>query len=927
MASTADLRYAFNRGEIGKKALSRVDRDAMRLAASTCLNWMPLPQGPMMLRPGTAYLGATKSNGAAKLLPFVFSRTDTALIELTHLNMRLWIDDELVTRPNITTQIVNGTFSTSAGWLLNATDGATATISGGVLLLTAEARGSSASARQVVNVPSGSRNVEHALRITVTRGPILCKVGSNTGTDDYIKRTKLGTGTHSLAFTPGSRFVVEFENLDRVQRKVTSCTLEDNQTLELTTIWRTTDFDKLQFIQSGDVVYVACDGKAPKKIERRNTTSWSVVDYEGMLGPLRALKPREDNISLRSTVYEGNGYLVASAPLFLSEHIGSVVRVFPTGQTRRTELAGDGVYTDAIRVSGIQQERDFSISVSGTWKGTLVIQQSLEGNDIGFTNAARNVINAAPAITKNGTYVIADAELNANKIVWYRVGFTDTSYSSGVAVVSFSGNGTSGGGDSKETAATSGDSASKKSGTAAYARITSVSSSTIAAIEVLKPFGSLTKTKNWLMGEWNGDDGYPSSVTLFDGRLWWGGKDRIWGSVSDDYENFDHDFEGEAGPISRSLGSGPVDTIAWMLALSRLMVGRGAAVSSVRSSNFDEPLTPTNFTIKDATTRGAAAAMPGQVDSRGVYIHANGRQLFELLYRVETQDYTAADLTQFHTDIGLEGFSRLAVARSPDTRIFVVRDDGQLCVVLREQDGDAQLAAWWRMSTGVNDLFEDVCVLPDDIEDRVYVVVRRGTNRYIEAFARRDECIGEPETKCLDSHLVYSGAATRTITGLSHLNGETVRVWGSASASADTGIDLGTYVVSGGSVGLLPISVTTAVVGLPYTATFVSAKLGYGAGLSIGTIKRIDQISFVLMDTHAKGLEFGQDLTFMDPMVSVEEGEDVDEDTIWDEFDKKVTSFPGRWDSDTRLCLRAASPRPVTVGAVMITVDTSARTN
>jgi hypothetical protein len=399
----------------------------------------------------------------------------------------------------------------------------------------------------------------------------------------------------------------------------------------------------------------------------------------------------------------------------------------------------------------------------------------------------------------------------------------------------------------------------------------------------------------------------------------------MWGSVSDDYENFDHDFEGDAGPISRSIGTGPVDTIVWLLALSRLIAGRSTAVSSVRSSNFDEPLTPTNFTIKDAATRGAAATSAGQVDARGIYIHSNGSQVFELAYRVDAQDYYAVDLTQFNLDIGRPGLARMAVARSPDTRAFFVREDGEIAVVLREQDGDVQLASWWRITTDGD--FEDVMTLPDSIEDSVYVVVKRGTARNIEVFSRRDECTGAPQTKCLDAHKVYTGAATKTITGLSHLEGKVVRVWGAASASDTNGIDLGEYTVTGGSVGLLPVSVTVAVVGLPYTATFLSTKLAYGAGLSIGAIKRIDQISFVLFDTHAQGLSFGQGLDYLDPMPLVEEGDDVDPDTVWSHYDKKITSLPGRWDGDVRLGLVAQSPRPATVGSVLLSVDASARVN
>jgi hypothetical protein len=68
----------------------------------------------MMLRPGWGYLGATYTNAAARMLKFIFATDDTALLEMTAAIMRVWINDALLTRPAVTTAIVNGTFT--AAW-------------------------------------------------------------------------------------------------------------------------------------------------------------------------------------------------------------------------------------------------------------------------------------------------------------------------------------------------------------------------------------------------------------------------------------------------------------------------------------------------------------------------------------------------------------------------------------------------------------------------------------------------------------------------------------------------------------------------------------------------------------------------------------------------------------------------------------------
>jgi hypothetical protein len=179
-----------------------------------------------------------------------------------------------------------------------------------------------------------------------------------------------------------------------------------------------------------------------------------------------------------------------------------------------------------------------------------------------------------------------------------------------------------------------------------------------------------------------------------------------------------------------------------------------------------------------------------------------------------------------------------------------------------------------------------------------------GVVRYLEKMARMDECRGATVNKLADSFIVYSGASTQFMSGLSHLEGEQVCVWGN-------GRDLGNYTVSGGAIELSEV-VTYAVIGLSYVATFQTAKLPYAAqmGSALAQKKKIDHIGLILTDTHYQGLEFGQNFDRMDNLPKVIEGATVPADTIWSEFDAPMISLPGNWQSDARLCLRATAPRP-----------------
>ena len=170
--------------------------------------------------------------------------------------------------------------------------------------------------------------------------------------------------------------------------------------------------------------------------------------------------------------------------------------------------------------------------------------------------------------------------------------------------------------------------------------------------------------------------------------------------------------------------------------------------------------------------------------------------------------------------------------------------------------------------------------------------------------------------------MVYSGASTATITGLSYINGRTVCAWGN-------GKDLGTYIVSGGSITLSE-AVTSAVIGLPYTAQFISAKLAYAAvgGTAVNKVKRVSQLGFVLDRTHYQGVRYGQYEPYSqtytaDNLPLIEEGAATADNTIWQRYDQQTFELNGEWSSDSRVYIESASPRPATVLGFTIELRTN----
>ena len=893
---------AFNRGRISPLALARTDFKRTALSAEVQTNWMPRALGSMSLRAGIEYTGATRSNLRSVSLPFIKANDDTARLEFTDLTMRVWVDDVLITRAAVTTAITNGAFGADlSGWSDEDAGSAASTwATGGYMSLVGTGTGA-AKRRQQVTCAGANIGVRHALNIVVERGPLLLRVGSTAGGDEYISETTLMTGHHSLTLTPAGNFYIDLFNYNEYAALVDSVAVASSGTMTIVTPWIEADLAKLRWDQSGDVVFVACEGYRQRRIERRDNDSWSVVVYQSDDGPFRVQNVGPVTITPSAT--SGDITLTASAALFRSTQIGALFRLTQTGQSADVELTADNQFSDPIRVTGADGARAFAIIINGTFSATITLQYSV-GDPGDWIDATAGSFTTETAISYDDTL--------DDQIIYYRIGIKSGGYVSGTANATLS------------------YSSGSQTG---IARVTGYTSGTAVSAQVLDEFGNTAATSDWSESYWSAYRGFPSSVALYEGRLWWAGKDRVWGSISDSFGSYDDTFEGDAGPISRSIGSGPVDSIGWLLPLQRLVLGAEGEIRSARSSSFDEPLTPTNFNLKGISTDGAASINAVKVGTSGVYV--SGTRFYEAAYDAGSYDYSTSELSQVIPEIGEPGITRIAVQHKPEKRFHCVRSDGTVAVLV--YDKQEEITCWIDVETpGAGGVVEDAVVLPGTIEDQVYYTVRRtidgNTVRYHEKWALESECRGFPEAKLADSFYQWTGAAATTITGLGHLEGEEVICWGwntstpFVNAEGDTiGRDMGAFTVSGGTITGLADAVTDAIVGLAYAAQWKSTKLAYAveAGTALCMKKKVSRLGVIARWLHASGLRYGPDFDTMDDMPMIEGADDVDPNDMRLAYDEEMFSFPGDWDTDSRVCLEAAAPRPATVLACVIAMETN----
>jgi hypothetical protein len=909
------LHQSLNIGVVDKGNLHRTDLERMRLTAETQTNLMATVVGKAFMRPGTEYLSDTKDENECWLFPFIAGVTDSFLLEMTAnvLRVRDSDTDILVTRPSVTSTVTSGDFSSATGWTLASASGQTSQVTGGELQLSARAHGAKANCKQQVTTSSAS--TEHALRIVVTRGPITFRCGSTDGGDEYIAETELKNGEHSLAFTPTGSYWVQFSTIAQVIRKVSSITVESAGVMELPTIWGNSDLPILQIDQSLDVMFLACDGKKQQRIERRGDTSWSVVDYDADDGPF--LGTNQSAITMTPAATEGNTTLTASEPFFTSAHVGGLMRVYHEGQKVETYLANDNVYTPTILVTGVNEtnynDREFDVTIAGTWSGTLRTQRSFDGEDIEFHNFRRAQTVSTIDITANASYTNDDNEDNA--ITYYRLGFEENTYTSGEASVNIDYNGGGGHG---------------------ICRIVGFTSATVVDIEILTPFKGKHASRDWQEGSWSGAQTYPTAVKLADGRLWWFGDDKEWGSVSDGYESFDETFIGDAGPLIRSIAMGGRNKARWAANGGALFVGCDSRLVNVRASSIDEIMTPSNFNNKSVGKIGSAQKTPIELaDDRVLFVETAGDSIYELTWSSEKARYLATDFSKLTTDIFATGIRQMAIQNRPDQRIWVCNENADAtCIVFEPgQQVIAHIPISTKDTGAMTDIIESIAILPGSEQERVYMSVKRsvggGFVRYIEKLAKDSEALPGDICKVVDSHVVF-GSGSATISGLDHLEGRMVVAWMDGDSVNDSGTTNQTeFLVSGGEITLPSVPATGGCVGLPYRWRYKSPRLAYGVegGTPMLKNKSLSSVGLMMADYVRSGIKYGTEFdNDSHPLFSLptlQNGKTATEVVSGPDADEELHSVSGAIGFDDRLVLEGRSPKPATVNALVMGIETN----
>jgi len=458
-----------------------------------------------------------------------------------------------------------------------------------------------------------------------------------------------------------------------------------------------------------------------------------------------------------------------------------------------------------------------------------------------------------------------------------------------------------------------------------YAKITARTDTTNATMEILEDLGSSSATTNWSLGSFSDTTGHPSCVTFFEQRLVFAGTtdqpQTVFFSKSGDYENMNENRGGTVADddaIIYTIASNQVNAIRFMTATRTLIIGTAGGEFAVSGGGTDVAITPTNILIKKQSNHGAANVDAIPAGNATLFLQRAKRKLRELAYNFDVDGYVSPDLTILAEHITEGGLTQLSYQQEPNQIIWGVRDDGELVGLTYQRE--QQVVAWHRhkfggtfgsgaSATGFG-VCESVATIPtDNSEYQVYVIVKRTINsvtrRYVEYINNFDFDETDDTTfNFLDSQLNYSGSSTDTITGLDHLEGQTVSILADGSTHPDK-------TVSSGSI-TLDRNVTKAKVGLGYTSLLQTMRLDAGSqdGTSQGKTKRIFDISIRLYESI--GVEVGPDLSNMERIPFRSSADAMDSGLGVFTGDKEV-EFRGNYETDGFIFVRQTQPLPLTI--------------
>jgi len=407
-----------------------------------------------------------------------------------------------------------------------------------------------------------------------------------------------------------------------------------------------------------------------------------------------------------------------------------------------------------------------------------------------------------------------------------------------------------------------------------------------------------------------GADDKPTTVNYYQQRILYAATTNkpqtVYGSQSGNYHSMRVSVPTkDDDAITFTIASQKVNEVRHIVALDALLLLTSGGEWKVTEGQ-DDVLTPSSVGVKPQSYYGASDVQPVVVGDSAVYIQERGSRVRDIAYTFESDTYTGSDLSILAQHL-FEGYTitEMAYAQEPYSQLFLLRSDGKVlgCTYHREHE----VVAWYLFET--SGTVKTLAVIGEGQVDVLYLGVERTiggvTKRYTERMAPRAWSAAE-DAFCVDCGSTYDGTATTTISGLRHLEGETV------TALADGNV-VRNLTVTDGKV-TLPNSASKVHIGLDYTSYLQTLPIDVNAQDTVlrGKQKSVSSVVFTFLNS--RGGWVGTDSTNKFEIKSRYEADDYDEIELRS-YDREVSMY-ATWNQDGQVYFEQTDPLPVTVLAI-----------
>lgn len=693
--------------------------------------------------------------------------------------------------------------------------------------------------------------------VPTIQGPLIRRSGTR-----FVREVKDSSKTTRLLefeFNDEQAYVIEAgDNYMRFHRNH-GTVLSSGTPYEISTIYDDIDLFNIQYDQSNDVMTL-CDGThAPQKLSRFADTNWSIASEDFDPPPFQQLN-------------------TTNSQLTASDVTGSI-----------TVTASSGTPFQAGHVDSTWKIEELVAAKHDEWTN----------NESVSTNDLRRYEGRVYRATTTGT--------TGNRALVHKKG----TESDGAVSWEYLHSGVG------------------------YFKITAFNSATSvnATVTSRLPDSATSGTLDWTEPRWSGVKGYPVASTYFQGRHYFAKEQTLDGSFVGDFPNFALELEEgivtDDSAVSFTLDSNKANIIRWMTESDKgLVVGTIGGEWIVRANEIGDAITPTNVKADKSTSHGTARIRPVVVDKATLFAQRAKQKLIELVYSFQEDGFLAPDMTELSEHITRAadgvGIVDIAYQRQPYSIIWCVRADGALLgfTYNRQQDvlGWHQhiIGGWSDAAQTVPAKVESIAVIPspDGTQEDLWMVVNRyidgGTKRYIEYLEKfyDADTMDREDIYFVDSGLTYDGAAASTISGLDHLEGETVQVIVDGATHPDR-------IVNSGQI-TLDAAASVVHIGFSYTSRIKTLNFEAGAtdGTAQGKTKRFHLVGFDFLNSLG-GFYGGERFAANDYVEFVSQsGVPMDQAPPLETGIQQVR-WPEGYEKGGKIVLEQRQPLPMTLRAIL----------